>query len=710
MKRRLLALALLGSTALTPAPAQAWPVLGFLQGLAAGIAGSAVIGGSLAVAGFGAGLSAYALVSTALGGILGRVLLSVGLSALSAALTPKPNIPSPGDQMQNWAQPLSYMRSIWGRSRTGGPLGFWGAMDWADTTVGNSARKRWFTPILCAHPIEGIVEHYLGEDRVTLDADGLVTSGDKAGHYRLMPFLGAPGQVANPTFVAAFSEVDASFDFKGLAGAHIWLARPADADYQKVIPTGRFAAWAPVLDGHNQVYDPRTDTRGFTRNAALILANWITEHLMRTVEWDAVAVEADICDEAVPVKQGGTVPRWQIGGVLDWGQEYESQRAQMAVACDAFVFQRPDGKMGFYVGRYMDPTVTLTDDDFLTVEVSTGADPNAPTAVAVTYTEPAEGWREAASGAYQIEDRNPPKIDRPSLFFVQSENQAARLAKRLAKVKRPASAIRATLLLIGKELRGQRFVRVRHAGAGIDGVFEIGELHRNEGGTAYDLSAVEVRPEDFDFDPLTEQVDRPLTEKITDAVGVPSVDGLAGLAGAGRKIVWSWDAVSDPSLSQILRMRETGAAWTEIPIAAGEVELTTSGLTDGAEYEAQVANLAPGGQRSSWSPTPPTTITAVENPTPPGALDAFAAAVSGSDVSITLTAPNDVNYAGTRIYRSATSTFADASLIHTLYGAPSSAGTWTDTSAGSGTWSYWGAAINGSGVEGTASPRQDVTL
>ncbi len=611
MRRSLITVALLASTCLTPAPARAAVVLGFVQGAVASVAGSALLGGTLATAGFGAGLAAGAIATTAFGGLLGRVLLSVGLSALASSLTPKPSIPSPGDQMQNWAQPLSYMRTIYGRTRTGGPLGFWERTDWEDTTVGNSARKRWYTPILCAHEIEGIVEHYLDEDRVTLDANGLVSSGDKADHYRIMPFLGAPGQAANADFVAAFTpDVDASFDFAHLAGAHIWLARPADADYQAVIPTGRFAAWSPVIDGHNGIYDPRTGTRGFTRNAALILAHWITDHLGQQVDWDRLAVEADICDEPVPLKGGGTQPRWQMGGVLDWGQDYETQRAQMAAACDAFIFQRPGGEMDFFVGRYMEPTVTLTDDDFITLEVSTGSEPTAPTGVAVTYVEPAEGWREVSGGAYMVDDTNPPRIDRPALYFVQSENQAARLAKRLARVKRPPSVIRATILIIGKELRCQRFVRIRHEGAGIDAVYEIGELHRNDDGATFDLSAVEVKAEDFDFDPDTEQVDRPLTETMATSSAVPAVTGLAGTPDSASQITWTWDAPTDTSLAQVIRLRQSGAsAWSETTVPTGQYSHIQSGLTASTTYEAQIVNQAPGGQRSDWAPATPVTAT-----------------------------------------------------------------------------------------------------
>lgn len=717
MRRKLLVAALMASTAMvTPTQAKALPVLGFVQGAASAIFGSAVLGGTVATTGFLTGVSAGALGAGFLGTLGGRLLLSVGLSYLSQSLTPRPNIPEPSATLANFAQPVSYAVTVYGRARLGGPLGFTGFQNSTDVVTGTAGAKRHYSPIIAAHPCHQIVTHFLDEREVEIDGDGLVTTPPMAGYYRIRPFLGQSGQTADAELVNSFTEITSAHDFAGLTGAHIWAKRPAQNLFSEIYPTGRQGAWTPVIDGKDTIYDPRTGSAGFTRNAGLIMADWIVNGLGQSVDWDEVEAEADASDVTVTNGDGGTQPKWRIDGRLSDDMEFEDQRAQMAAACDAWMYERADGKVGFKVGRYIEPTITLTEADFLSVEFTEGAwGRNAPTEVAAKYIEPANNWREAPSGAYVIDAGSRQVREEPQLFMVSSHNQAYRLNARIAKVKRPKYQFRGTLGMMGYFLRGHRFIRVQ--ALGIDEVFEVGELWRNEGGLSFDIAGNSV--EAGDFEPGADQEpDRPTFNKVASDDTIAAPTGLAGSAQDGSSILWTWDA-QDASLMQQLRIRESGASdWLIVDVPAGQDYQITSGLVDGTTYEAQLRNRTSALRSSDWKPDAPINVKAVANSTPPIAHTAFTASLDGSDVDLTFTAPNDPNYFATRIYRALDSTdFDDAALIHTEYGIPSNADGHTDIAPASGDQSYWIVPINESGkpdddgtLPATASGPETVTV
>ena len=411
---------LLATTALTPTPAAAAPVVGFILG-AVGATGAAV------ALGISSGVVAGSLFgATFWGAFAVRTVLSIGLAALASSLGPKPSMPPPSARMVNFAQPISYAEWAFGRTRKGGPIGF----------TGFHNLRRYYVPILAAHEIQGVVEHWLDERAVTLNGEpsqNLSNIAPIAGYGRINTLTGAPSQTVDAGLDAAFTEITAAHDFKGLSGAVIWAKRPSASAFTDIYPLNRQWAYAPVIDGNNQIYDPRDDSRKFTNNAALVLAYWLTEVLGRDVDWSDVAVEANASDQLVTNGEGGTQAKWMINGSISDEQEFEDQRAQMAAACDAFVYERADGKVGFKVGRWIEPTVTLTDDDFYALEITEGNwGAGAPNEVAVTYTEPENAWRETPGGTWIEDAAARPIRDAPQLFMVTSNNQAARMAKRIA--------------------------------------------------------------------------------------------------------------------------------------------------------------------------------------------------------------------------------------------------------------------------------------
>jgi len=705
MKRSLLIGALMATTALTPDPAYAGPVLGFVAG-AVGVASSAAIASTAAY------VAGTAFAATTIGSFVVKTVVAIGLSALAGSLAPKPSLPRPAARMVSFAQPVSYAEYVYGRARKSGPLGF----------TGFTNGRRYYVPILAAHEIEGVVEHRLDERIVSLSAEtdqdvSNVDTDPVAGYGRIDFFDGGSGQVAHQGLVDSFPVITAAHDFKGLSGAVLWAARPPQSSFTEVYPGGRQWSYSPVIDGKNDIYDPRDDSTGYSNNAALVFADWVVDILGREVDWDEVADEADVSDQIVTNAQAGSQARWTLNGTLSDDQAFEDQRAQIAAACDAFVYERTDGKVGFTVGRWIEPTLTLTADDFLALELSEGQwGADAPDEVSAVYVEPENAWRETPSGAWVEVEAAKPNRDDPQLYLINNHNQAARVIKRIAKTKRAKYQLRGTIGMKGYEIlggreggRAHRFIRVTHDELGLDEYFEVGELAREDVAT-FTITANSVTAADFDFDAATEEPSRPSYGSVTNDASIPTPGSLAGGAQGNGSILFTW-ADQDAGYTQEVRYRESGdTTWLSQITSDSTDRMQVSGFADGVTIEAQIRNRTAGAGSSEWGPEAPIEVTTVINPTAPGDLSGFAVSEVSEDVQVEFTAPNDENYFGARIYRNTSDEFGGASLIHTEYGIPSDGDSYTDPAPGYATFYYWAEPINSSGVAGTREGPESVTI
>jgi len=710
MKRFSLAAALWMTTALTPSPARAAEVIAFAQGFATFV-GAGTIGSTIAATVGGGFAAGFATAQFLTASFVGRILVSVGLSLIATALM-RPSQPPPQEMMVNYAQPIVYAMTVYGRMRTGGPLGFTGFASGDDAVMGEGGAKRHYSPVLAMHQIEGVVEHWLADKLVEVDLDGIVTTEPFEGdHYRIRRFLGGPAQTADVELMAQFPEITADHNFKGLGGAHIWCKRPADDRISEVLDGGRQAAWAPVIDG-KLIYDPRTDAVAHSRNAALIIADWLVNTWGQDVDWDEVAVEADACDLPITIRGGATRPCWQIDTVLSDDQDFETQRGILAACCDAWFYERPEGGVGFRVGRWIEPDITLTDRDFWTLEKTTGqSGSGAINLLSVKYTEPNNQWKESPTADVVFDPEGDDDREDPAIYGITEHNQAWRMARRLMAVKRPPSTWRGTIGLIGHWLTKRRFWRIEHSVLGSVYV-ELQRLERHENGMAYDFEAYEVAPGDFDPEVGDIEPERPVYKVVASDDAVPELKGFTGKAISDSVLVFSWTDSGDGSLTERIRIREDGDPdWTFVDVPSGQPNMPIPGLLTGTSYEAQaVHRTATGRQSATWQPVTPLVLIPAAGTTPPGALSGFAATDVGADALVSWTSPAGAEYFATRIYRGPTTTFADAELVHTEYGPASTADSWTDAAPGVGTYRYWAEAINQSGIPGSRSGPETVTI
>lgn len=697
MWRRLsLAAALFCTTALTPAEAHAGPVVALVQAFAA----SVTAGATSVFAGLGFG----ATTAAALGGATSQFLFGIGLSAIANALTPRPRAPAPAEVQVNYAAPLSYFEHAYGTVRKGGPLGFTKA----------AASVRYYAPILACHSIEGVQAWYIDGYEVETDGSGNVITAPFAGtpHVgNLLAYTGQAGQAADPALVAAFpGQITSAHDFAGLSYVRAWCRRVRPENFSTIYKAGREWQVTAVIKGKDTIYDPRDASTGWSDNAALVIAENCIRH-GKQVDWAEVAEQADICDALVTNAEGGTQRRWTINAVFSEEQTWEDVRSQLALAADVFFYERTDGQVGFKVGAWEAPTVTLTDRDFLSLHIGERQPgPDVVGEFTLRYVEPDQDWTEAVTGVW-VEEEGGQRQETPC-FLIDSHNQAARVAKRLAKVTRPRYSVSAQIKLKGYDLIGQRFFRIEHAEAGLSQDFEIGKLILNADRLSWTLEAVSTAEADFGFDAATEEPTRPERSEPTSTDDVPEPTGLVGLAvedtGGVAAIEWRWDA-DDDHLRQQLRIRcvALGLDWQTFDAGQGETSLVTTGLVDGQTYEAELRNRTAANRVSDWSAG--VSVQAQADTSAPLAVTGFGTSLSGSDVVVAWTASAAPYYAA-RIYRSANANFADAALVRTEYGAASSADSWTDVAPGSGTWRYWLIPISAGGQPGPLAGPEAETI
>lgn len=692
-RSRALGAVMMGTTALVnPSPAYAMPPV-----VAAVTAITGAITAAFTAIGTAIGLSATA--AAAFGAFATKVVIGLALNALARALTPKPKIPEPSERMVNFAQPITYMETVYGKTRKGGPIGY--------TNFGN--KRRDYVVILAAHEIDGYEQHWLDEWPVTIDSSGVVQTSPPGSLARIYNRYGTNPQATLP-IVDKYGELTSSHDFAGLAVTHVVARKPKAEDFTKNYPRGREWAYTPVIRGKNNIYDPRDGAYKYTNNAALVIADWITTIMEREVDWDKVAVEADVADEEVPQKGGGTQRRWTLNGVVSDEEEDDVTRAQLGASCDSFFYETPEGEVGFRLGRYEEPTITLTEDDFYSMTASEGAQPQeAPTEIVINYVEPNNAYREAPSGAWIIDPEARRIREELSAYFVDNHNQAVRVAKRLARVRYAQYRINGVLKYVGNRIITQRFVRVVHSQLGIDATFEVDKLVRNEDGLAYEVNLISVDPEDFAFDPDLEEPDQPAYGDVTPIIDddrPTNITATSKSIGGSPGLEINWTAANEILAHRVRWAEKDTEDWSYSEIlSAGTTSYEIAPLDDQETYDIQVQAVSgvSGAPFSTHEPVPPLEATPVLNTDPPDPLQSFSVAVSGTDVTITIETPNDPNYYATRIYRNTTSSFAGAVVIRTEYGAANVQDSYTDPSLSPGTYYYWGEPINGSGIAGAVS-------
>jgi hypothetical protein len=294
-------------------------------------------------------------------------------------------------------------------------------------------------------------------DDLYLDGQ-LVTFGDQVDANGHRTFLWSTGDWAGTVFFSAVSKgatnQAANFDLvsqssllfpdkwtenhrqRGCAG--IYLITFYDSD--------KFISGPPeiAVEGHwkNSIFDPRTGLYGWTNNAALCLADYLTnqdwgvQFTLDDIDMESLEEAADICDELVGLDAGGTEKRYTVNGSFDLssGNSHERIKQDLELAMggrSVFV----GGKWKFYPAKWRMPVKALNQSHFrsdLKIQIKPKVE-NIKNGVKGLFRSPENLWEMSEYPAvknefYRTQDgsENWEEVD---LVFVTSSAQAQRIAK-----------------------------------------------------------------------------------------------------------------------------------------------------------------------------------------------------------------------------------------------------------------------------------------
>jgi hypothetical protein len=514
--------------------------------------------------------------------------------------------------------------------------------------------------------IDSVVGYYLGDKAVTINGSGFVAElpdGQFGSDNDTVQIGTTLGPAVNTAFAAVIAKIPSIWTAEhrgdGVATAFVMWKAVKTKNYQKVysgggpnqMPLSLVMKMQPVFDWRDptqSVGDPLTWK--WSENAILHLAHyllvrdnksWAIHFAPTLAYWTAAA---DVCDEAVPLKDGGTEARYRGCVVHKHTDEHKAVVASLLACCDGWMSPRADMALVVYAGRYSAPTVTVDDRDVISYSVQDGIEEeNAVNTIPLSYVSALHDYNTVDTDAWVDEDdieRRGKELASSGLANqVPSHAQARRLAKRaFAEAmagKRGTCSLRST----GRKILGQRYIRLVLPEIGFDEVVQVkAPVKRDPTTGQVSFSWVLADPNADAWNPATEEGDpapvgnviatKPLeTPTIISATATYSAVGTTpegeepvnptpGQTATGARVLIAATGPDRADLTWYARWRVgVSGSWNEREYADADpgpaVSFTTEFVPLANNINVEVAYSVGDGRLSDWSdPTVVDTATA----------------------------------------------------------------------------------------------------
>ena len=401
-------------------------------------------------------VTAVTAIAGAISGVLaaggiGAALLRIGgtllLSYAAQALMPKPQT-TMQPRTVTIREPVVPRDLVYGRTRKGGVIVFL-------HSSGSDNKFLDLVIVLATHRVKSIGAIYF-EGEVAVNAAG-TAQGRWAGKVVVEKKLGAANQTAFAGLKAALPDKwTENHRLRGCAAIRLRLTYDQDA-FPGGIPN-----ITVDIEGKDDIWDPRTQTAGYSENPALCLADYMANSTWGIgsrigqpdgIDEMSIVEAANICDETVSLAGGGSEPRYACNGVITLSEVpktiIEGMLSSFAGRC-AF----SGGFWRIHAGAWRAPDVALTSDHVreggltLATRVTMSSNFNG---VRGQFVSPENDWQPDdfpaySSAVYVAEDGGEQKWRDISLPFTIS----ASMAQRLAKIELERARRQMTVRLSGK--------------------------------------------------------------------------------------------------------------------------------------------------------------------------------------------------------------------------------------------------------------------
>ena len=574
--------------------------------LSVGIAFLVNIGWTGAISGLGA-----TIVGSAILGALG-----LGASLLSNALfQPKAQERTASDLQVTVRQSIGARRRFYGRVKVGGTL-------WFFDNATNGALYQAIT--LNEGEIDAIEENWLNDLRVYLDETGAVIAGPFYPHILIFYKMGTSTQTVHNALDIAFTDVGANHRLRGIANALCaFFEVPQDQIanvYPQMNPSLRVVMRASL------VKSVRTAARIWSQNPADVVYDYLTAEddagfpygsgfPESAIDLTTFQTFADLSDEDVDKKGGGTIKRYTANGGYGLNEEMRDVLPRMLSSCDGDLYLTTQGKIGIRGGQWVAPVLTLNDSHIISADFGRGARALAAfNELTLTYVEPGLDYQEAEGERWIDHDNvallgkvRPAQLNLP---FVDNHPQARRLAKIHTHKNNPNWQGRIITKFYGFNALGEQTLHLDYSPLGISEDFLIRRVTILPDMTGVEITLTSLSAAAYAWDADLEEgtgpasppdtsheIDLPPPEDFAVTVQEREVSGSV----VGLYLVATWTEPDRTALSQQVEHRKLPSGdWLAMSVSPS-VGLAESGIVDeGADYEVRIRTRSPGGGTGEW--------------------------------------------------------------------------------------------------------------
>jgi hypothetical protein len=697
-------------------------------------------------------LIAAGLVSVGVGStvasIAGEVIFTGALVGLSLLLAP--NTPKPEDGKVPVKQTIPSRDGVIGTVRRSGPY----ALFHNDHNGGTAV----VIVLLCDCPPYGEINsfdrYYLHEDVVEIDVSGAVQRlDDKRYNDDRVHLFTRTGLRPETSYsdvngdIADVWTVDHRLD--GIGSICQRASAPGSDEQAEVFPLGLPLPSAVI--NCRKVFDPRDVTQVWNDrstwkaagndNPVLAQVYFMSEAqvyggggldfeecFLPVV--DEIADAADVCDELVALKGGGTQSRYRSSGTWKYLTAPVDTMAAISAAGDTFMAERGDGAFSVRAGKWLTDDFDITIDDRHIIDLRIDRyreDENEVTGVIVQYNSPSHEYTTVDApvwprDAYQGGDDK--RVRTTQIIWCIDGRQAQRLSKRVALYEMAPIRVSMVTTLWAIQLLDRRGFTLQTSDdpdladvkCKIDRVtlqFETATVAIEA--TIIDPDAVDAWDAETEEGALQPFVTVPLGNE-----GTPpsNVHGVAELVGGNIRVILYFTVASD-NADYSARYRQTdvgggiSGGWSPVIIfdhesiefVGDQVYLTLNNFSED-EFEFQVRAHLQGA--SEWSAG---VIVNTAAPSPGRPFD-FEIMLVGSDVQATWTAPNSSNFANAVVYRALHGTDFELAenVSGDIPGSPLAPMSFTDSGTEAGTYDYWVVSKTAGGVASSPAGPQTIAV
>ncbi|QDP61013.1 MAG: putative tip attachment protein J [Prokaryotic dsDNA virus sp.] len=480
----------------------------------------------------------------------------VATVAVGSALSPKPRLRNSSLQQRSFAQetsnrslmvkqPIINREIVYGTTKKSGGILF--------VEVTDNNKYIHLIVEVASHEIEEFTTIYFNEDALTLenagnDANGIMrhnvtdpskyatdskfsdgTDGLKTCRIKL--HKGTSTQLADADLVEHCEKWTSEHSLKGIAYIYIKLSYDAE-----VFPNG-IPNVSAVIKG-KKVLDFRDSSTAYSANPALCIYDYLTDNVVGlgvstdSIDTTSFTTMANLCDTTVALSAGGTEKKYECHGIV------YSDIAPMEILDDILsscigVLSYSNGKYILKGGQYVAPSITLTEDDFIS-------------SIGLTTKQSRRNLFNSVKGIFTSDESDYQPTDYPivsstsaissdgetifadiDLPFTKSSSMAQRLAKITLLKNRQQMVLKANVKMTGFKLQVGDTVAVTNSRLGFSAkVFEVADwqffCNSNNFGVGLVLKETSSAVYDWSAEETELQLDN--TNLVTpETVSVPSV-------------------------------------------------------------------------------------------------------------------------------------------------------------------------------------------